>query len=569
MNQTKTPNESLYIAVVCLVAVISVIPIAVYGIPDSSDWSQHFRFAQTFYDSLINGHGYTGWADRENFGYGDVGIRFYPPLEYYFLAFARILAGNWYDAAWLTFMFWMASGSVGIYLWAKCWLSPKESAIAACLYAIIPLHLLQLYINFNNYSEVAAASILVFCFAFLTRIFQRGKTSDVLGLAVSYAFLVLTHLPLTVIGSLSLCVFALTLARKNDLFRPIVKSSIALASGLAASAFYWVGMVSEMKWLNHSSDKFTSGHFSFDNGFFPFFYYTDSTALKTLFLLIDLAVVFSLLFVASAIIYVIYKRLSNNDDGEANQTKTVFRTVLPLGLFAFFMVTPLSNPIWQSFTPLQKVQFPARWLPIVAMCGAIIASASIHYLLKGNFLKQRIWAYSCLIILTVVSLFNLIYILSPTAFIPLDREKFDSKLRELPETESFDCWWTVWSKREAFNIKEKISAGGRQAKVVVWKPEERVFEVAGGNDSTAKIATFYYPHWQATVNDKPVNIEKDENGVMLIPLGSEKSVIKLYFQEPPTVRTASIISLLEWLLFGGFFLVLLGKKLLSPKRLFE
>lgn len=558
MCRMKISNERFYLAVVCLIAVAAILPIVFFGIPEAVDMGQHFKFAQTYYESLTTGDGFPSWAGNENFGYGDVGIRFYPPFEYYFLAVARMLIGNRYDATWLNFVFWMVAGCLGVYFWTKCWLSNKESAIAACFYAVIPFHLNQLYISFNNYSEFAAASLLTFCFAFLTRIFQRDKISDVLGLAIFYALLVLTHLPLTVIGSLCLLVYALTLLRKNNFAQPLIKCVIAFGIGLSASAVYWVGMITEMNWTNLVSDKLSTGRFGFAEGFFPFYYHVVFYRNTTW--IIDIAAILTFLFLASAVIYFLYKKHDNTDDDSA---KNVFQTVLPLGLFAFFMVTPLSRPIWEIITPLQKVQFPARWMTIVSMCGTVVAAASVHYLLKGNFLKKRVWAYACLVFLSTVALYNFVYIFHPLSFVAMSRERFEKLLRELPEEQSFDCFWTVWAKADALKIKEKISIGERQSRIISWKPEERIFEISEGSETVARVATFYYPYWKATVNDNPVPVEKDENGAILIPVSSEKSVVKVHFQEPLKIKIASILSFLTWLFFGSFALFLCYKKQFS------
>lgn len=561
MNRMKISNERFYLAVACLIAVAIIMPIAFFGIPEAADMQQHFKFAQTYYESLTTGDGFPSWAGNENFGYGDIGIRFYPPLEYYFLALTRILVGNWYDAAWLTFMFWIVSGCLGVYCWTRCWLSKKESAIAACFYAVIPFHLNQLYVSYNNYSEFAAASILTFCFAFLTKVFERNKISDVLGLAISYALLILTHLPLTIIGSLCLLVYALTFLRKNNFVQPFIKCAVACGVALSASAFYWVGMVTEMSWLNHVSERFNGGRFSFDEGFFPFYYH--AAVFRDTAWIIDYAAILTFLFLISAVVYFLYKKRGNADD---NSAKNIFQTVLPLGLLAFFMVTPLSRPIWQILTPLQKIQFPARWMTIVSMCGAVVAAASVHYLLKGNFLKQRFWIYTCIICLSSVGLYNFVYIFHPTSFVPFNREKFETTLSELPNNQSFNCWWSVWSKDDAFKIKEKISIGERKTRIIVWEAEKRIFEVSAGNDATARIATFYYPHWKAIVNGNRVEIGKDENGAILIPVGSEESTVELYFQEPLTVRAASILSLLTWLILSSILVFLFSKKLFSFKQ---
>lgn len=562
MNSNKL-NGWLYLGIACLAAIVVMLPIAVWGIPSGTDLPQHFQFAQTYYDALVNGDGFPSWSARENFGYGGIGIRFYPPLSYYVLAFARILVGNWFDAAWLTFTFWMVLGCVGVYYWAHWWLSEKESAIAAVFYAISPYHLGQLYISFI-YADFAGAAVLPFCFAFLTRVLEREKKSDILGLATAYAVLVLTHLPTTIIGSLSIAVFSILLLKKENCLRQIAKVSAGIGLGLAASSFYWFGMISEMSWLNHAKEKYSSGHYYFGNRFFPQYFHTIVTDHRGNALLSDILFVLCLLFLASSIVYLFYRKTK---DAEISKVSRIFRFVLPLGLFAFFMITPLSFPIWKILSPLQKIQFPMRWMGVVSICGAIVTAASVHFLLKGNFLKKRSWAYLTVIFSAIFLIANYVYVWHPSAFVPIARERFENDMRQLPEKENYVFWWSIWSKHEAIRVKEKVLAENRKATIADWKSEERNFTVENGTPTVARIATFYYPRWRATVNDNAVNIEMDENGAMLIPLPAEKSTVRIFFQEPATVRIAAVFSFVAWLFIITIFLYCLREKFARFKTL--
>jgi hypothetical protein len=225
------------------------------------------------------------------------------------------------------------------------------------------------------------------------------------------------------------------------------------------------------------------------------------------------------------------------------------------------MTTSLSYPIWKILPPLQKIQFPWRWMSVVSMCGAIVAAASVHYLLKGNFLKKRIWSYPAVVLILILLLFDGLYIFHPGAFVPTARDQFESDLRELPSKASFFCWWAIWSKQDALSIKEEVLAENREVAVTDWKPEEKSFVVSEGSPAKARIATFYYPRWKATVNDKPVDIEMDENGVMLIPLPAVKSTIKIFFQEPLAIKISSGFSIIVWLSILFAFLFLFRSKL--------
>jgi hypothetical protein len=312
-----------------------------------------------------------------------------------------------------------------------------------------------------------------------------------------------------------------------------------------------------MGWLNHATEKYQSGHYYFGNRFFPLYFHAIETDYKDDFILSDIIISLCLLFLASGIVYLFYRRTKN---AEISRESLIFRTVLPLGLFAFFMITPLSYPIWKILTPLQKIQFPMRWMAVVSMCGAIVTAAAFHFLKKGGFLKKRVWIYTSVIFLALFLIIDFTYMLFPSAFMPIERGQFESQMRELPDNQNYFFWWSIWSNEKALEIKEKVLVENREASINDWKPEQRNFTVAEGMPTKARIATFYYPRWQAEVNGKRVEVEKDENGAILIPLTAEKSTVRLYFQEPPIIRIASIFSILTWILLISSFLFLLHNK---------
>jgi uncharacterized membrane protein len=566
MIYSKITNEGLYIGISCLAAIIVLLPIVVFGIPSGNDLPQHYQFAQTYYNSLINGDGFPSWSDKENYGYGSIGIRFYPPLAYYILSFARMLAGNWFDASWLTFMFWMALGCCGVYFWSRWWLSPKISAVAAIIYALIPYHLSQIYSFSFFYADFAGSAVLPFCFAFLTRVLEREKKSDLLGFSIAYAALVLTHLPTTIIGSLSIAVYALFFLQKGKLFRQIVKSSVGVFFGLLASAYFWFPLVTEMSWLNHATDRYNTGHYSFANRFFPLYLHATSNDNPNSFILSDVMIILCVLFLTSAVVYIFYRK---TETAEAGRESCIYRKVLPLGLFAVLMLTPLSYPLWKILTPLQKTQFPLRWMGVVSMCGAVVLASSIHFLLKGNLLKQRSWSYIAVSFACIIFLFNCIYVWDPGASVPIAKEKFESDMQKLPEEQNQVFWWSVWSDKKAIFIKEKVLIENRELTVQNWSSEQRNFQINSGMATQARIATFYYPHWKAEVNGNPVNVEKDENGAILIPIPAEASTVKVYFQEPFGVRTASIVSIIAWLILGVSGLFITANALYFSRRTFQ
>src|SRR5260370_23254301 len=209
--------------VVTVVAVCALLPIIVLGLPNGADLWNHFRFALPFYDSIRSGTFYPGWLAESNNGFGDPRFRFYPPGLYYLLAATRMLSGDWYAGSIASLVLLSVLGGLGVYFWASSFFEPKIAMWAGILYTIAPYHLNEIY-QASLLSEYAACSILPFAFAFVERICRKRNKYDVFGLAAAYGLLILTHLPLTVIGSLSLALYALVRIFsgrivKNDILR--------------------------------------------------------------------------------------------------------------------------------------------------------------------------------------------------------------------------------------------------------------------------------------------------------------------------------------------------------------
>ena len=517
-----------------VIAVMS--PMLFNGITGGNDFKQHYQFAITFYEAVQNGQLYPGWSALTNFGFGDVGIRFYPPLAYYVLAGFRWMSGNWYAASLLAFSFWFFLGGVGSYLWAREWFSPNAALIAAFVYTIIPYHVNEIYNGFF-YAEFAAAGVLPFCFLFVTRVCKAGTFANVIALAIAYAVLVLTHLPTAVTGSVSLLIYALASLRK-DLIASIAKLAVGVSLGLLASMFYWIRMFTELDFLNHSSAEFISKAYDFHNNFLlSYFYVSESVYYERTLLFCDLLLVMTLaIAVPSAVHYCVRIRRSV-DEKRLN--------LVILFLFCFFISTPLSVFVWEHVGILQKIQFPFRWLAVISVITPIFAASGFDQFAKISQRKLRPMAmiYAGLMLAGVT--FTVVQVIMPAGF--TNRPEFEKKINGLESAKSFLCWWPVWAKEKALENREQVTAETRSVNIEEWRPDVRKFTVSTGPAENVRLATFYYPHWKAEVNGSGVDVGRDDNGAVLIPVPDIASEVTLHFQEPWFLKTASVISVLTWM----------------------
>ena len=548
-------NDGVCLAILFSFVFLIISPIIYFGIPNGYDLPQHYQFTFTYFESIKSGNLLPSWSAFENYGYGGIGIRIYPPLAHYLLALTQFLTGDWFTTSWLNFLFWLALGGLGSYLLARQWLSPINSLWVGMLYSIAPYHLSQLYQAFL-YSEFTAAAILPFCFLFLTRVCRHNKIKDALLLGIFLSLLIISHIPTTLIGVITLGLYAIILLDWKKFGSVIPKLLLSGLIALLSTSFYWVKLFTELNLVNHSNPKYASGPYSYKLSFFPLIFNpTDLYFIKQMWLS-DMTATFTFLLLLPFMIFAIWKIVkSTKFIADSKDYLAMFLT----GGFAFFMASIVSSVVWANIQFIQKIQFPFRWLSVASLFGSLTFVLAISQISFQNNGFQTFKKYLLLVFFVVLFLFNISQIILPSE--TLSRTVFSEKLDGLLEKESYDCWWTIWSKPEAFEIKDKVSAQLRQVTISNWQPQFREFEVEQGEATNARIATFYYPHWQATVNGEKVNIEKSDDGTILIPLSTDKSQVRLFFAEPYFIKTADFISVISWLLLSILGIIFLVKRL--------
>jgi hypothetical protein len=525
-------GERWALLVVVLTGIVALIPLMVWGIPSGGDLANHYRFVLPFYDSIRSGHLYPGWLAESNYGFGDARFRFYPPGLYYLLAALRLATG-WYSASVIAFTGLTVAGGLGTYFWARGTYPVKVAMWAGVIYTIAPYHLNELY-QASLLSEYAACSVLPFVFAFVERICRRKRTSDIAGFAAAYALLVLTHLPLTVIGSLSILVYAAFLLRRNGLGSTLIRLIVGGGLGLAASAFFWTTMLAELHWI-----KGNSAH---QNRYYDYranFLFSPGalTNRNTWYANILAVAVMGLLLPA---LILVRKKLSRATKATALLT-----------VVSVLMATELSRPLWFVIPKLREVQFPWRWLAITSMGGSVLLAASIPKWIKlwrRSFRPLHLVPILCV----VLSLFFLASeIVWDSDYLP--RHKFDDLMTSIRGSASFKDWMPLWANEDSqpHLMKERVNSDPRIVTITSWEPEHREFSIAAGPGVEARVQTFYYPLWVANAGSQSLATRPSEDGALLVTVPPERAVVTLNFREPVRVQRARVVSLAGCLIILG------------------
>jgi uncharacterized membrane protein len=546
---TSDASAPRSLAVVIAASFAVILPAILWGIPSNLDLTNHFRFALPFHDAIVAGNLYPSWLAESTGGYGDPSFRFYPPALYYFLAVTRFVIGDWYVATLAVYVSLSIASGLGMYFWTRSFLPASTATWAAIFYALAPYHVNQLY-QAVLLAEWAGSAVLPFVFGFLERVCDKGRTRDVAGLAATYALLIFTHLPLAVIGSIALLVYALVKTRQPG---KLAKLALGAILGLALSAVYWVTMVSEVSWIGLNNIKQVA---SVDYRF-NFIFSTFSPDNLSVWWM-NVLVLMTFLLCAPAFLLVFKNGTSSK------------RVVLPafaLTVFSLFMSVPLSRPIWTVFKPLQETQFPWRWMVLISMGASILAAAGLPLLPESVKKLDRAKRLVVFVAMAISVVFTVSHIVREAQYFPAQR--FEQMLTEVRGTSSLTYWFPVWSRSNPRQMATEVEVADREVTVKSWQPEHRKFSVTAGAGTESRVRTFYYPHWIAKNESGVLSTRPDIDGALLISLPPNATSVELDFEEPRRSRFSTIASLSGLIITGALAVPLKRRRKHDRSKLHE
>ena len=545
-----------------LAGAVVVLPAIVFGVPRNNDLLIHYHYAIPFYEALSHGHWYPGWLATLNAGYGDDIVRFYPPAMYYLLAAGRAVTGDWQAGTLFVVTCLSALGSLGAYFWARSYVAANTAVWAALFYALMPYHLAEFY-QAAQLAEFFAGAALLFALAFTKRICDRRRWLDVAGLAASYAALMLTHLPLAVFGSLTLLLYAsinlvTNFASDGDSLKAsmstnldkLTKLAVAVIVGLGASSFYWVTMLSELKWIiadGANPDAMVNYRYNF---VFSSFAPDKEETIWWMSLLAGATILMTIPALCAVV--------------RRNQKRTPLMAVLAVLIFALAMSTAVSKPLWVMIPYLEKTQHPFRWLAVVSAAAPILMAASVPFWRAQLKQRRRSMAFAMTGLVLIAVTFSISQTVRGATY--LSGAAFQQMLAPLGEMGGVIQWLPIWARASAAGratyercippaAGAKVEAGDREVRILDWSDLHRTIEVGSGAPTAVRIATFYYPHWQVTANGKSLPTSAAPDGALLISIPASAQTMQLEFREPARTRIADGISIISWTLIAAILIL--------------
>ena len=555
-QEVSSSRKAVILIVLAVTAFYCTIPLFIHqGLPHSHDIFFHLFYADRFNQAIDEGFMYPRWIIDANNGYGGPHFIFYSPLSYYF-------------SAAINFIFPSPVISMIIALWFSFFLSGltmfsalmKQSGKAVSLlvaigYQLIPFHIIDLYER-GTYAELFAFIWFPLIISFMLRINERRNKINVIGLAISYAGLIMTHLVsafmITFVVGIYL-IYHYMLKRDKQVILNIV---YAIIIGFGISSIYLIPVVFERQFV-HIEYLLRCTVCDYTNNFL--FTQEKLHILKQFFSRLHTGVIIEVILFSMLILFIV-----RNRKGMIPSVSRGF--FIMLFMFSFLLTIPLSKPLWAIIPFFPTLQFPWRWIIImeVSLCfliGYIFSNESIPALKKPLFSK-RIVIY----IILILSVFSSVMIFETPVF----REEF---LTDIIYSEKIRDYLTPTIEYipRSVNIKKFMSegtyepvsfiSGKGQYELLDWKSAKRVIKVKAATPVELRISTFYYPGWKATIDgiETPVRVEH-LTGAMMIDIPDGEHILVMTFEDTLLRNIAKFISIGTWLMIVLWLIVNRGLK---------
>ena len=485
------------------------------------------------------------WTEGANHGFGEPRFIFYPPVSWMF-GTALGLVVPWIFVPAVFIVLTQTLAGICAFALGRRLFPQRGALVCAVCYVANPYTLLIVYMR-SDFAEQLALAFFPLLFLAAAEVAglldspAPATRRSIVFLALMFAAVWLTNAPAGVVASYSLVMLFGWTALTQKSWRPLLHGGAALALGFGAASFYLVPAAYEQKWVNISL-ALASGLQPSQN-----FLYTviadaehnafNRVASNTAVLMIVLTGVFAAL------------SFSRGRSTARSMTKSLWSALIALSVMAAFLMTPISNILWIVLPKLRFVQFPWRWMSILAIPFACFSYAAV--------VRKRMRGYGSASMIAAV-----LAILACTATYMVrhtwwDYEDVPVLLEALQNDEGFegvdeydplgDDHSVLPEKSERVTVMpatpEARSESDAKIDLQRWTAERKEMSITTREPSVLKLRLLDYPAWRVQVNETAVVPEQTgETAQILVPLAAGPSHVVVRFIRTPDRTIGAALS---------------------------
>lgn len=544
-------KDLVIIALLLILSFPAIRSLLIPGAYTSHDLTHHI-IRQINMDTLLSeGQFPPRWSSDLNMGYGYPLFLFNYPLPPILGEIFHKTGLNFVDSVKAVFLFSSLISIIGMYLFLKELLGPKNilgAILGAIFYLYAPIRFIDLYVAATVGASLAMG-IIPYIFWAIIKLYQTNKLKYILIGGLSVAALILSHNVTALIFFPVILTFCAYLGFKSkDKLSEFKKIGELILLGLGISAWFWLPAVFEKKYLK------------FDE-IFANFYMNQFPSLMQLIRSPwgyglshpqnpqngDMSYQLGLIHILVILVLIpslwILERIK--------QFREIGIFVVIIFFLSVFLMLKISLPLWENLPFLSLIQFPLRLSAISVFASSIGVALLIKYL---PFKKILFVLLLILVFWANRNHWNINEVFNPGENYYLTLKTTGSSFGEnLPK------WGRIAEKPSPAKL-EFIQGEG---KITYIKNTSILVqaEVESTASSELRLNQVYFPGWIIKLDNKNASInylkEGDSYGLMVFDLPKGSHLIKAEFINTPDRNIADIISLICVLLSLALSLKLL------------
>jgi hypothetical protein len=331
--------------------------------------------------------------------------------------------------------------------------------------------------------------------------------------------------------------FAWAAVRERSL-RPLLRGAGGLALGFGLTSFYLLPAAYEQRWVN-IAQALSSGLLPSQN----FLYTQINDPEHNLFNWIASSVAILLAVMAGTAGVLAHPGGENGED--CGDKKEPWRVMLLLTAAAAILMIQPSGIFWEYLPKLRFVQFPWRWMAILAVPSAYFGAAAIAR-------RRTRWVWAAVVIFAVggTAVFLIQKAWWDSDDIPVLQEAI-AKDQGFEGTDEYDP-----AGDDHTNLPQKAarvqivpddspekSEARAQIQIERWTAEDRELSVTSSKPVRVAVRLLNYPAWRVEVNGKAVTPQAAETTAqMILPLLAGTERITIRFVRTPDRTLGNAIS---------------------------
>ena len=487
------------------------------------------------------------WCEWANNGFGEPRFIFYPPLSWTLGAVLGFVV-PWNAVPGTFIVLVQTLAGISMFAFARRFFSTSAALFAAACYAANPYALLVVYMR-SDFAEELACSLLPLLLLAALQLcgvtvnhWRPARVTAIFALLIAGVWL--SNAPAGVLASYSMALLFAWAAISQKSFAPLWRGANGSVLGFGLAGFYLLPAAYEQRWVN-IGQALSSGLQPTEN----FLYTKIADPEHNVFNSIASSVAVLLIAMTGAAAIVAYR---NAQKGESRSEKRSWQALLLLGAAAVVLMLRSSLILWEHLPKLQFVQFPWRWMGILALPYAYFGAAAVRRWRPG-----WVWAVVVAIVVSSTAAFLVHRAWWDSDDIPVLREAIASG-RGFDGTDEYDP-----AKDDHTDLSAKAppaqilpaedgekTTPNAKIQIARWTAEEKELTVTSLQPLRLAIRLLDYPAWRVEVNGHRVTPKSpDSTAQIIVPLAAGTQRIRIEFTKTPDRVLGEVVSGAAGILF--------------------